>query len=78
MTLLNNEFVLRQAKLFADRVREAAPNDPARQVDLAYRIALARPPRAEEAKLAADFLRKRSLTDFTHVLFNLNEFLYVR
>jgi len=78
LTLLNNEFVLRQAKLFADRVREAAPNDPARQVDLAYRIALARPPRAEEAALGAEFLRKRDLADFTHVLMNLNEFLYVR
>ena len=40
LTLLNNEFVLRQAKLFADRVEEAAPGDAAKQVELAYRIAL--------------------------------------
>jgi len=78
LTLLNDEFVLRQAKLFADRVREAAGDDPAKQADLAYRIALSRPPRAEEAALAADFLKKRSLADFTHVILNLNEFLYVR
>jgi len=78
LTLLNDEFVLRQAKLFADRVREAAPDDPAKQVDLAYRIALSRPPRANEAQLAADFLRRQSLVDFTHVLLNVNEFLYVR
>ena len=78
LTMLNDEFVLRQAKLFADRVKEAAPGDPARQIDLAYRIALSRSPREEEARLAADFLRKRSLADFTHVLLNLNEFLYVR
>ena len=78
LTLLNDAFVLRQAKLFADRVKEAEPDDPARQIDLAYRIALSRSPRAEEASLAADFLRKRSLADFTHVLLNLNEFLYVR
>jgi Protein of unknown function (DUF1553) len=78
LALLNDEFVLRQAKLFADRVKEAAPGDTARQVDLAYRIALARPPRAEEAALATQFLAKRSLADFTHVLLNLNEFLYVR
>ena len=70
--------MLRQAKLFADRVAEAAPNDPAKQVDLAYRIALSRPPRAEEAELGLEFLKKRSLADFTHVLLNLNEFLYVR
>ena len=55
-----------------------APGDPVKQVELAYRIALSRPPRPEEAQLAAEFLGKRQLTDFTHVLLNLNEFLYVR
>jgi Protein of unknown function (DUF1553)/Protein of unknown function (DUF1549)/Planctomycete cytochrome C len=78
LTLLNDEFVIRQARLFADREKEAAPGDTAKQVDLAYRIALSRPPHEEEAKLAADFLQKRTLADFTHVLLNLNEFLYVR
>jgi hypothetical protein len=78
LALLNNDFVLRQAKLFADRVKEGAGDDPARQIDLAYRIALSRPPSAEEAALGAEFLRKRELADLTHVLLNLNEFLYVR
>ena len=78
LTLLNDEFVLHQAKLFADRVKEAAPNDTAKQIDLAYRIAVSRPPRAEEAEIAAQFLATHSLADFTHVLFNLNEFLYAR
>jgi hypothetical protein len=78
LALLNNEFVLRQAKLFADRVKEAAGGDPARQIDLAYRIALSRPPSAEEAALGTEFLRKRGLADFTHVILNLNEFVYVR
>jgi len=78
LALLNDEFVLRQAKLFADRVAEAAPGDAVKQVDLAYRIALSRAPRPEEAQIAAEFLRKRQLADFTHVLLNLNEFLYVR
>jgi hypothetical protein len=78
LTLFNDEFVLRQAKLFADRVKESAPGDQSRQIDLAYRIALARPPRADEAALARDFVSRRSLADLTHVLLNLNEFLYVR
>jgi len=78
LTLLNDDFVLRQARLFADRVKEAAGDDAAKQTDLAYRIALSRPPRADETALAVDFLRKRSLADFTHVILNLNEFLYVR
>ena len=78
LTLLNDDFVLRQARLFADRVKEAAGDDAAKQTDLAYRIALSRPPRADETALAVDFLQKRSLADFTHVILNLNEFLYVR
>ena len=69
---------LRQAKLFADRVKEGAGDDAAKQIDMAYRIALTRPPRAEEAAIGIDFLKQHTLTDFTHVLLNLNEFLYVR
>src|SRR5260370_16049029 len=78
LTLLNDEFVLRQAKLFADRVKEAAPNDPAKQIDLAYRIALSRPPDEKEMAIGMDFLMKQSLADFAQVVLNLNEFLYVR
>ena len=78
LMLLNDDFVLKQAKLFADRVREAAPNDPARQVELAYRLALSRPPNAEERKLALDFVSRRDLAGLTHVILNLNEFLYAR
>src|SRR4029077_10819676 len=39
LTMLNDAFVLRHAELFADRVKKAAGTDPARQIDLAYRIA---------------------------------------
>jgi hypothetical protein len=78
LTLLNDPFVLRQAQIFADRVRQEAGDDPARTVDLAYRIALTRPPTDAERALALDLLRTRSLVDLTDVLFNLNEFVYMR
>ena len=78
LTLLNNDFVLRQAKLFADRVKEAAPDDLVKQVDLAYRIALARSPSEKEAAVATDLVKNHSLADFTDVLLNLSEFLYIR
>jgi Protein of unknown function (DUF1553) len=78
LTLMNDDFVLRQAQLFADRVKEGAPDDPAKQVDLAYRIALTRPPDDKELLMGTDFLKKQSLVDFTHVLLNLNEFVYIR
>ncbi len=78
LTLLNNEFVLRQAKLFADRIAETAGTDRGKQIDLAYELALARGPSAQERELAESFLSKQPLSDFTHVLLNLNEFLYMR
>src|SRR5262249_50386058 len=53
LALLNDEFVLHQAKLFADRVKEAAGGDVAKEIDLAYRIALSRPPHAGEVQIAA-------------------------
>src|SRR5262249_33279726 len=71
LTLLNNPFVLRQAQLFADRVRREAGDDPGRAIELAYRIALTRPPTPEERGLAMEMLKSRSLVDLTDVLFNL-------
>ena len=78
LTLLNNPFVLGQAELFAARLEQAAPDDPARQIALAYEIALTRPPTDGESMVARDLVEQQSLVDFAHVMFNLNEFLYIR
>jgi hypothetical protein len=78
LTLLNDEFVLRQAQLFADRIREAAPRATAAQIRAAYAIALSRPPTDDEMRLALDFLKRQKLLDFAHVMLNLNEFVYMR
>jgi hypothetical protein len=76
--LLNDAFVLRQAQLLADRIKKEAGNDAARQIDLAYRIALTRPPSQTELAMALDVTKNQSLVDLTHVLLNLNEFVYIR
>jgi hypothetical protein len=78
LTLLNDPFVLRQAQLFADRVHKEAGDDRAKQVDLAYRIALTRPPTASELKVALNATAGQPLVSLTHVLMNLNEFVYTR
>ena len=78
LTLLNNPFVLRHARMFADRVKQEAGDDPAKQIDLAYRIALTRPPTDAELTIALDSLKRQTLVDLTDVLFNLNEFVYMR
>lgn len=78
LALMNDEFVLRQAKLFANRLEEAAPGDSSKQVELGYRLALGRTAAEEERRLGVDFLKQHKLADFAHVMLNLNEFLYVR
>ena len=42
------------------------------------RLALTRSPTEEESAIARGLIEARSLTDFTHVMLNLNEFLYLR
>ena len=77
LTLMNNDFVLGQARLFAARLREVTLN-PVTQVDTAYRIALGRLPHPDERRLAAEYLQTGTLEGFAHVLLNLNEFVYIR
>ncbi|MBV8817903.1 MAG: DUF1553 domain-containing protein [Acidobacteriaceae bacterium] len=78
LMLLNDGFVLKQAKLFAGRIREAAPDDAAQQIETAYRVALSRAPSDAEREMARSFVDAHDLTGFAHVLLNLNEFMYVR
>ena len=78
LMLLNDAFVVRQAQLLAERVQREAGAEPMKQIDLAYRIALTRPPSATELALAAEATKRGSLADLAHVLFNLNEFVYIR
>ncbi|MBI3210056.1 MAG: PSD1 domain-containing protein [Candidatus Solibacter usitatus] len=78
LTLMNNEFVLDHSKRFAQRVRELSPRDKSEQLELAYELALSRPPTAEERRIGKEFLEKNSMEDLTHVLMNLSEFLYIR
>lgn len=77
LTLLNNPFVLSQAQRFADRLSQQA-SDPYTQVDQAYRTALARPATETEIRIGVELIRKQSLVSFTHVVLNLNEFMYMR
>jgi hypothetical protein len=82
LTLLNNPFVLEQARLLAARVVREVPDDTPEvveaRIDRAYRIALGRSPMDAEASVALDLVERGSLVDLSHVLLNLSEFLYLR
>jgi len=77
LSLLNNPFVLSEASLFAARLRQQTA-DSRSQVDLAYRVALARPATEAEIAIGTDLIKHHSLESFTHVVLNLDEFIYMR
>jgi hypothetical protein len=73
LTMMNSEFMLRQAGRLAGRAAKAA--DPVREL---WRLALQRDPTEDEARRAAAFLDDAdALRRLALVLFNLNEFLYL-
>ena len=78
LLLMNNNFVLTEAKYFAERLRREAGEDARAQVERAYRLALGRAPAAFERAKTAEFIRSgpNGLAEFCHALFNLNEFVY--
>jgi hypothetical protein len=77
LSLLNHSLVLRLSDRFAQRVRREAGDDPARQIERAFLLALQRPPEDEELRLTTSFVREHGLPALARVLFNSNEFLYV-
>jgi hypothetical protein len=60
LTLLNSEFVNRQARHFADRLVSEVGDRPAKQVDRAFHLALCRPPCEAEAADMMQFLKTES------------------
>ena len=89
LTLFNGEFVNRQARHFAQRILERVPEDRAAQIELAFRLALARPPTQRESNSLLAFLereerdggggegaRANALAQLGRVIFNANEFAY--
>ena len=77
LTLLNNDFMLRQSGYFADRVKADAANDPAAQVTRAFQLAFGRQPSAAEAAAAETLLQTRGLSQLCRMLLNANEFVYI-
>jgi hypothetical protein len=58
LTMLNGEFVAAQAENFSHRVATAATEEP-QQIELAFKLALARPPTADENELSGGLLARQ-------------------
>ena len=78
--LMNDKLVIEAASKFAERLRKSTNGDATAAIDLAYRIALARPPSPAEKDDAQTYLGNDAarLDKFAWLLFNLDEFAYVR
>ncbi|MBI3684122.1 MAG: DUF1553 domain-containing protein [Acidobacteria bacterium] len=77
LALMNNEFVIRQAGLFARRLEREAPRGRTEQIRLAYHLLYGRKPEAKEIERDAGFIAAQSLAAYARVLLNSNEFIYV-
>lgn len=77
LALYNNEFMLKQAQYFAERIVREAGTHLEDQVRRAFELALVRTPSEQELRLATDFTDQQGLFALCRSLFNSNEFVYV-
>jgi mono/diheme cytochrome c family protein len=76
--LMNDPFVLRQARAMAARVRSEVTCGVAGQVERMFRLTLGRAPDGAERERAIRLVGDAGLEDLAWTLFNASEFLYVR
>jgi mono/diheme cytochrome c family protein len=79
LILMNNAFVRMEAEKFAERLVKEAGKKPASQVNHAFELALGRKPTAKELNESLAFLKSddKAPVDFSQVMLNLNEFVYI-
>jgi hypothetical protein len=76
LSLLNNQFMVRQAEHFADRLRSIS-DEPARQITAAFELALSRPPTGDEIETLTKYIARHGLANGCRVILNSNEFVFV-
>jgi len=78
--MMNSPEIEKASTMFADRLKKESAGDLDKAVDLAYRIALSRPPSTVEKENALKFVASdpNRLKDLAWVIFNLDEFIYIQ
>jgi hypothetical protein len=78
--MMNNEAVENASVKLAERLQKESGGDLNSAVDLAYKITLSRPPSPSEKDGSLTFIDNDAskLKSLSWVLFNLDEFIYVR
>ena len=77
---MNDDMIEKETEKFAESVMDEATGDVKTAVELAYKRALGRPPSGAERDKALTYLNNdpARMKGFAWLLFNLDEFIYVR
>jgi hypothetical protein len=76
LAMLNDRFMVRQSQHFAARLSKVSA-DINKQIEMAYLLALGRPPRPEEMTRLAAYAKKHGLANVCRLILNSNEFMFV-
>jgi hypothetical protein len=76
LALLNNGFMITQARHFAERLKQERPNDLAAQIERAHWLAFGRAPTSIESQKFVAFAKSYGLPNLCRLLLNLNEFSF--
>jgi hypothetical protein len=77
---LNSKFLWTLSEHFAERIKKESTVDPKDRIKKAYMIALSRPPNEQEITIGMSILKGQDDVDlirFCHLIFGLNEFIYI-
>ncbi len=77
LALLNNGFMISQARHFAERAQREAGESEDAQIERAWRLAIGDPPPAAQGEALKAFVKDHGLANLCRVLFNLNQFAFV-
>ena len=77
LALMNNSFVIRQGRRFAQRVVDETGRDANRQANRMFQLAFNRPPTPRERQLVTSLIHDHSLEHACWALLNSSEFLYL-
>lgn len=76
LNLLNSQFVMQQADLFAKRL-ENESDTLSHQITRAWRLCFQRKPTDEELADSVSFIKQEGIQQFTRAMLNANEFVFI-
>ena len=77
LTLLNNDFMLKQSEYLSERLNAETGNEPTQQANRAFELTFGRRASANELATAVRLVQSRGLAQLCRMLLNTNEFVYV-